>query len=157
MILIKLAFLFTAIAFKVRLSNRDRCLNASLENQVDAIKLKAMIDNDNSTINCNHPVIQSVLSRYYSSSKPQERKDKNKIALCIEGGGMRGCTAAGATAAINFLGFNDCIDVVYGSSAGSMVAAYFISRQFSGISIYHGYKNYSYDSLFIFKKNFCIT
>jgi len=64
--------------------------------------------------------------------------DDRKIALCIEGGGMRGCVAAGSSAAINFLGLNDAIDIVYGSSAGSMVATYFISRQFSGVKIYHG-------------------
>ena len=39
--------------------------------------------------------------------------------------------------ALGFLGLNDCIDVVYGSSAGAMVGAYFISRQFSGVTIYH--------------------
>lgn len=51
---------------------------------------------------------------------------------------MRGCVPAGATAAINFLGLNDAIDVVYGSSAGAMVGAYFVSRQYSGVQIYHG-------------------
>ncbi len=50
---------------------------------------------------------------------------------------MRGCVSAGATAALNVLGINDAIDVVYGSSAGAMVGAYFISRQFSGVQIYH--------------------
>lgn len=36
----------------------------------------------------------------------------------------------GMSTAIGFLGLNDCIDVVYGSSAGAMVGAYFVSRQF---------------------------
>ena len=57
--------------------------------------------------------------------------------LYMIGGGMRGCVSAGATAALNVLGLNDAIDVVYGSSAGAMVGAYFISRQFSGVQIYH--------------------
>lgn len=78
--------------------------------------------------------------RWATNSLPGKRSssDSNKIALCIEGGGMRGCVAAGSSAAINFLGLNDAIDIVYGSSAGSMVAAYFISRQFDGVKIYHG-------------------
>ena len=29
------------------------------------------------------------------------------------------------------------MDVVYGSSAGAMVGAYFVSRQFAGVAIYH--------------------
>lgn len=65
---------------------------------------------------------------------------------------MRGCVAAGMVAAINYLGtectvllnnldhlvgLNDAVDVVYGSSAGAMVGAYFVSRQFAGVAIYH--------------------
>ena len=86
-----------------------------------------------------HPVIQAVLERWKRDSKPGKRyvDDKMKIALAIEGGGMRGCVSAGASAALNVLGINDAIDVVYGSSAGAMVGAYFISRQFSGVAIYH--------------------
>lgn len=87
-----------------------------------------------SDVSDSHPVIQAVLERWKKESKPGKRfvDDKHKIALAIEGGGMRGCVSAGATAALNVLGINDAIDVVYGSSAGAMVGAYFISRQFSG-------------------------
>ena len=86
-----------------------------------------------------HPVVEAVLSRWKANSKPGMRRkgDTKKIALAIEGGGMRGCVSAGATAALNILGIHDAIDVVYGSSAGAMIGAYFISRQFSGVQIYH--------------------
>ena len=86
-----------------------------------------------------HPVVEAVLSRWKANSKPGRRTkgDIKKIALAIEGGGMRGCVSAGATAALNILGVHDTIDVVYGSSAGAMIGAYFISRQFSGVQIYH--------------------
>jgi Patatin-like phospholipase len=86
-----------------------------------------------------HPVVEAVMSRWKANSKPGQRAygDVNKIALSIEGGGMRGCVSAGATAALNILGIHDTIDVVYGSSAGAMIGAYFISRQFSGVQIYH--------------------
>ena len=90
-----------------------------------------------SKINENHPVVSAIVGRWKEKSLPGARSDNIRIGLAIEGGGMRGCVAAGATAALNFLGLNDCFDSVYGSSAGSMIGAYFISRQFSGVSIYH--------------------
>lgn len=51
---------------------------------------------------------------------------------------MRGCVSAGASLALSFLGLNDVVDIVYGSSAGSMVGTYFISRQNNGNLIYQG-------------------
>jgi len=54
---------------------------------------------------------------------------ESKIALVIEGGGMRGCVTAGMVCAIDYLGLRDCVDVVYGSSAGSIIGAYFITGQ----------------------------
>lgn len=92
-----------------------------------------------SCIVSSHPVIQAVVDRYTERSTPGNRRlgDNKKIALCIEGGGMRGCVAAGSTAALQFLGLTDAIDCVYGSSAGSMIAAYFVSRQSAGVGIYH--------------------
>ena len=86
-----------------------------------------------------HPVLRAVSERYKEGSRPGARRssDKMRIALAIEGGGMRGCVAAGATAALQFLGLSDVIDAVYGASAGSMVGAYFVARQFAATSIYH--------------------
>jgi predicted patatin/cPLA2 family phospholipase len=90
-----------------------------------------------STITSAHPVIQAVISRWKEGSTPGNRTDTRKIGLAIEGGGMRGCVAAGMVAAINYLGLNDAVDVVYGSSAGAMIGAYFVSRQYAGVAIYH--------------------
>ena len=93
-----------------------------------------------SSITTSHPVIRSLVERWSSGSTPRTRAldggDGCKIALCIEGGGMRGCVAAGSTAALHFLGLADAFDCVYGSSAGSMVGAYFVSRQRAAGSIY---------------------
>ena len=88
-------------------------------------------------VNPHHPVIQAVMERWRRDSKPGKRYpgDTNKIALAIEGGGMRGCVSAGATAALNVLGIHDAVDVVYGSSAGAMVGAYFVARQFAGVQV----------------------
>jgi hypothetical protein len=55
--------------------------------------------------------------------------DGYRVALSIEGGGMRGCVTAGMVAAIHHLGLSDTFDVVYGSSAGTVIGAYFITRQ----------------------------
>ena len=90
-------------------------------------KFQVIVDSD-VRINSDHPVVRAVMERYRSQSKPGLRQtgDKFKIALAIEGGGMRGAVAAGSAAAIHFLGLNDAIDVVYGSSAGAMIGAYFV-------------------------------
>ena len=52
---------------------------------------------------------------------------------------MRGCKASGMVTALWHLGLHDSIDAVYGSSAGSLVGAYFISRQlpYFGTEIYY--------------------
>lgn len=62
-----------------------------------------------------------------------------KIGLSLEGGGMRGCVGAGMLAAINHLGLRDAFDVVYGSSAGSLMGAFFLSGQtpLEGPGIYY--------------------
>ena len=63
-----------------------------------------------------HPVLQIIHERVSSRSKPCERSDPFKVALAIEGGGMRGCVSAGMTAALKDLGMEDCFDVVYGEA-----------------------------------------
>ena len=78
-----------------------------------------------------HPVVRALAERAAEGSRPGARRegDAKKIALAIEGGGMRGCIAGGMVTALHYLGLADAVDVVYGSSAGSLVGAYFISRQ----------------------------
>eukprot|EP00535_Pseudo-nitzschia_heimii_P000069 CAMPEP_0197180954 /NCGR_PEP_ID=MMETSP1423-20130617/5381_1 /TAXON_ID=476441 /ORGANISM="Pseudo-nitzschia heimii, Strain UNC1101" /LENGTH=684 /DNA_ID=CAMNT_0042631103 /DNA_START=380 /DNA_END=2431 /DNA_ORIENTATION=- len=88
-----------------------------------------------------HPVIQLMHERKRQQSQEQKSNDENvskprtsntkkeKIALVVEGGGMRGCVSAGMVCAIHCLGLSDTIDVVYGSSAGAVIAAYFVSKQ----------------------------
>ena len=79
----------------------------------------------------NHAVRNLMKERYETQSKPGNRQpnDNSTLALSIEGGGMRGCVSAGMVAAIASLGLSDTIDKVYGSSAGSVVGSYLISRQ----------------------------
>lgn len=61
-----------------------------------------------------------------------------RLALAIEGGGMRGVVSAGMVAALQELGYGPHLfDAVFGSSAGSINGAYFIAGQAPyGTSIY---------------------
>ena len=77
----------------------------------------------------NHDVIQLISERAKTSSLPGHRKDNATLALALEGGGMRGAVSAGMAAAIASLGLCDAFDSIYGSSAGSVVGAYMVSRQ----------------------------
>lgn len=104
---------------------------------------KVVVTSNVSSVPSHHPTLNLVLERLRTHSKPGSREDNETIALSIEGGGMRGCVSAGAAAALNFLGIGDAVDIVYGSSAGAMVGAYFVSRQFSGSQIYYGITIYT--------------
>jgi predicted patatin/cPLA2 family phospholipase len=85
-----------------------------------------------------HPVIDLILSRAHTRSKPGARQDGAILGLVFEGGSMRGITSAGMGLALVQLGLTDVFDVVYGSSAGAFNGAYFVSRQgASGITVYY--------------------
>jgi predicted patatin/cPLA2 family phospholipase len=50
-----------------------------------------------------------------------------RLALCIEGGGLRGVVSAGMVSALHDLGFSaEHFDAIYGASAGGLNGAYFI-------------------------------
>ena len=94
---------------------------------------------DSSSLPADHPVIAALHERLRSGSSPGARDDGMRIALAIEGGGMRGSVAAGMVAALHHLNLTDAFDGVYGSSAGTLIGAYFLSRQLPlyGCSIYY--------------------
>jgi hypothetical protein len=75
-----------------------------------------------------HDVIQVMVSRYHSQSRPGERysNDTAYLALAIEGGGIRGAVCSGMAAAIASLGLTDSFDTIVGSSAGSVIGAYMV-------------------------------
>jgi predicted patatin/cPLA2 family phospholipase len=69
-----------------------------------------------------------VLSRLLSRAGGK-RKDKYKIGLIVQGGGMRGAFSSGAMMGLDELGMTEAFDYVYGSSSGSCASAYFLSGQ----------------------------
>lgn len=89
----------------------------------------------NVTFVSDHPVMQTL----YERKATNRTNDGKKVALVIEGGGMRGVVGAGMATAVWYLGLADSIDAVYGSSAGSLVGAYFITRQlpYYGPEVYY--------------------
>ena len=76
-----------------------------------------------------HPVVQTILRRRDEGSRPGARDDGRRVALVIEGGGLRGVVSAGMTAAIEQLGLRDAFDEVHGSSAGAFNAAFLLAGQ----------------------------
>jgi len=81
-------------------------------------------------------------ARKRTGSKPSQRVDGRRLALVVEGGGMRGVISAGMLSALEEMGYRDCFDVVYGSSAGAFGGAYFIAGQARyGSSIYQDINN----------------
>eukprot|EP00573_Skeletonema_grethae_P001272 CAMPEP_0201687124 /NCGR_PEP_ID=MMETSP0578-20130828/1315_1 /ASSEMBLY_ACC=CAM_ASM_000663 /TAXON_ID=267565 /ORGANISM="Skeletonema grethea, Strain CCMP 1804" /LENGTH=802 /DNA_ID=CAMNT_0048171249 /DNA_START=323 /DNA_END=2731 /DNA_ORIENTATION=- len=78
-----------------------------------------------------HDVLNLLHKRYHSKSTPSSRApdDTDILALSIEGGGMRGAVSGGMAAAIACLGLSNAFDSIYGSSAGSIIGSYFVSRQ----------------------------
>jgi predicted patatin/cPLA2 family phospholipase len=70
-----------------------------------------------------HPVAEVLRMRRDVGSVPGARRDEHRVALVLEGGGMRGVVSAGMTAAIERLGLTSCFDLVVGSSAGALNGA----------------------------------
>jgi len=90
-----------------------------------------------------HPVIELIRRRREQGSLPGGREDGRRVALVIEGGGMRGVVSAGMTAAIEQLGLTNSFDEVHGASAGAFNAAFLIAGQASYLTaLYqHGFGN----------------
>jgi predicted patatin/cPLA2 family phospholipase len=74
-------------------------------------------------------VVQTILRRREEGSRPGARSDGRRVALVIEGGGMRGVVSAGMTAAIEQLGLRDAFDEIHGASAGAFNGAFLLAGQ----------------------------
>jgi len=71
--------------------------------------------------------------RLGAGSRPGARTDGYRVALAIEGGGMRGSVSAGMALAVHELGLLDAFDAVYGASAGALTAAWLLSSKPQGL------------------------
>jgi predicted patatin/cPLA2 family phospholipase len=70
-----------------------------------------------------HPVATVLRERAAGNSEPGARTDAHRVALVLEGGGMRGVVSAGMAAALERLGLTPALDLVVGSSAGALNGA----------------------------------
>ena len=75
-----------------------------------------------------HEVLRALAARVAAGSQPGARSDGFRIALAIEGGGMRGVISAGMALALHELGLVPAFDAVYGTSAGAITGAWLLSR-----------------------------
>jgi predicted patatin/cPLA2 family phospholipase len=86
-----------------------------------------------------HPVVEVLRERAQCGSEPGLRQDPHRVALVLEGGGMRGVVSAGMTAALERLGLTACFDLVVGASAGAINGAALIAGVArDGAAAYHG-------------------
>jgi predicted acylesterase/phospholipase RssA len=74
-------------------------------------------------------VLKVIEERGRTGSMPGQRSDSHRIALSIEGGGMRGTVSAGMALALHELGLVSAFDAVYGSSAGAITGAWLLSTE----------------------------
>lgn len=80
-----------------------------------------------------HEVLRLLQERRQSGSRPGHRDDPYRIALSVEGGGMRGTVSAGMALALHELGLVSAFDAVYGSSAGAITGAWLLSSTPEGL------------------------
>jgi predicted patatin/cPLA2 family phospholipase len=86
-----------------------------------------------------HPVLEVLSDRAKVGGRPGRRQDPHRVALVVEGGGMRGVVSAGMTAALERLGLTRCFDLVVGASAGAINGAALIAGVArEGAAAYHG-------------------
>jgi predicted patatin/cPLA2 family phospholipase len=70
-----------------------------------------------------HPVTDLLHARAAARSQPGARADGARLALVVEGGGMRGVVSSAMTQALEQAGLTPCFDLVVGCSAGALNAA----------------------------------
>ncbi len=71
-------------------------------------------------------MLRALAARCRTGSRPGARDDGLRIALIIEGGGMRGVISAGMALALDELGLVPAFDAVYGASAGAITGAWLL-------------------------------
>ncbi|HEX3711874.1 MAG TPA: patatin-like phospholipase family protein [Trebonia sp.] len=80
-----------------------------------------------------HELLRVISERARAGSRPGDRDDGYRVALSIEGGGMRGTVSAGMALALHELGLTNAFDAVYGASAGAITGAWLLSSTPEGL------------------------
>lgn len=82
-------------------------------------------------------VVTLIHERLRKKERGLDWSDGRRLALVLEGGGMRGAVPAGGALALDHLGAAEVFDDVYATSAAVMNASYMLSGQGDlGISVY---------------------
>jgi predicted patatin/cPLA2 family phospholipase len=80
-----------------------------------------------------HELLRALGKRVRTGSRPGARTDGLRIALAIEGGGMRGTVTGGMALGLHELGLLPAFDTVYGASAGAISGAWLVSSRPEGL------------------------
>lgn len=75
-----------------------------------------------------HEVLRILQERRSAGTTASTRSDPHRVVLVVEGGGMRGVYSGGMVLALEEAGFGDAFDAVYGTSAGALNGAWFLTR-----------------------------
>jgi predicted patatin/cPLA2 family phospholipase len=78
-------------------------------------------------------VLRVLAARARAGSTPGARGDGLRVALAVEGGGMRGAVSAGMAFSLHELGLVTAFDAVYGASAGAITGAWLLSSRPEGL------------------------
>jgi predicted patatin/cPLA2 family phospholipase len=82
-------------------------------------------------------VLALIAERRAAGGGPGAHGDGHRLALAIEGGGMRGTVTAGMALGVHELGLTPVFDDVYGSSAGAITGAWLCSPNPPGLRIWY--------------------
>jgi predicted patatin/cPLA2 family phospholipase len=82
-----------------------------------------------------HPVIEVLRARREAGSAPRARADGARVALVLEGGGMRGVVSAAMAGALERAGLRDAFDLVVGTSAGALNGAALLAGVAEGCAV----------------------
>ncbi len=105
--------------------------SAAAPNAKDADALGEILTEDAECVKP-HPVLALLRERAMQDSWPGARADGQRLALALEGGGMRGVVSAGMATALEQRRLLDCFDLVVGTSAGALNAAGFLAGVVEG-------------------------
>jgi len=90
------------------------------------------------SVSSTHPVVEVLRARREQGSLPGQRSDDYRVALAVEGGGMRGIISASMMVGLKDEGLENAFDEIYAVSAGAVNSAYFLSGYgWYGLSVYY--------------------